>query len=60
MTKQIFAKSAAKIVPVVGGVVSGSLTLATFMPMSKRLQKHLASLPLTKNSEWNDPLPASS
>ena len=60
MTKQIFAKSAAKIVPVVGGVVSGSLTLATFMPMSKRLQKHLASLPLTKSSEWNGPLPANS
>ena len=48
MTKQVFAKSAAKVVPLVGAVVSGSLTLATFMPMSKRLQKHLATLPLTK------------
>ncbi|MET3862551.1 hypothetical protein ABIE38_003497 [Dietzia sp. 2505] len=57
MTKQIFAKTAAKIVPAVGGVVSGSLTLATFMPMSKRLQKHLASLPLTKPSDWNGPQP---
>jgi hypothetical protein len=51
MTKQIFAKSAAKIVPLVGAAVSGSLTFATFMPMSKRLQKHLASLPLTKPSD---------
>lgn len=47
MTKQIFAKSAAKVVPLVGAVVSGSLTLATFMPMSHRLKKHLATLPLT-------------
>ena len=51
MTKQIFAKSAAKIVPLVGAAVSGRLTFATFMPMSKRLQKHLASLPLTKPSD---------
>lgn len=48
MTKQVFAKSAAKVVPLVGAVVSGSLTFVTFMPMSKRLQKHLATLPLTK------------
>ena len=53
MTKQIFARSAAKIVPLVGAAVSGGLTLATFMPMSKRLQKHLASLPLTKPSHGN-------
>ncbi|WAM20018.1 MULTISPECIES: membrane protein [unclassified Rhodococcus (in: high G+C Gram-positive bacteria)] len=55
MTKQIFAKSAAKIVPLVGAVVSGSLTFATFLPMSKRLRKHLASLPLTKPSHVSDP-----
>ncbi|OBA43998.1 hypothetical protein [Gordonia sp. 852002-51296_SCH5728562-b] len=50
MTTQIFAKGAAKIVPLVGAAVSGGLTFATFMPMSKRLQKHLASLPLTNPS----------
>ncbi|QHN30788.1 hypothetical protein GII32_10710 [Gordonia amarae] len=50
MTKQIFAKSAAKIVPLVGAVVSGGLTLATFMPMSHRLKRHLATLPLTNPS----------
>lgn len=55
MTKQIFAKSAAKIVPLVGAAVSGSLTFATFLPMSKRLRKHLASLPLTKPSHATDP-----
>ena len=30
------------------GCLLGGLTLATFLPMSKRLQKHLASLELTK------------
>lgn len=54
MTKQIFAKSAAKIVPLVGAAVSGSLTFATFLPMSKRLRRHLASLPLTKPSRASD------
>ncbi|MDE6727092.1 MAG: hypothetical protein K2J80_04010 [Oscillospiraceae bacterium] len=45
MTKEIFAKGVGKVVPVIGGVVSGGLTLATFVPMSKKLQKYLATLP---------------
>lgn len=48
MTKKAFAHGVAKVVPVVGAVVSGGLTLGTFLPMAKRLQKHLASLELTK------------
>ena len=48
MTKKMFASGLAKAIPVVGAVFSGGLTLATFLPMSKRLQKHLASLELTK------------
>lgn len=48
MTKKIFASGIAKAIPVVGAVFSGGLTLGTFLPMSKRLQKHLASLELTK------------
>lgn len=48
MTKQLFAGGVAKIVPVIGALASGGLTIATFLPMSKRLQKHLASLELTK------------
>lgn len=47
MTTGIFAKGVAKVVPVVGGVLSGGLTLATFLPMAKRLKKHLASLEVT-------------
>ncbi|KPN21727.1 MULTISPECIES: hypothetical protein [unclassified Arthrobacter] len=48
MTKNIFASGVAKAIPIVGAVLSGGLTLSTFLPMSKRLQKHLASLELTK------------
>ena len=48
MTKKLFAGGLAKAIPVLGAVFSGGLTLATFLPMSKRLQKHLASLELTK------------
>jgi len=48
MTKKLFASGVAKAVPIIGAVVSGTLTLATFYPMSKKLQKHLASLELTK------------
>lgn len=48
MTKKIFATGVAKAIPVVGAVLSGGLTLGTFLPMCKRLQAHLASLELTK------------
>lgn len=48
MTKKLFASGIAKAIPVVGAVLSGGLTFGTFLPMSKRLQKHLASLELTK------------
>lgn len=43
MTKQIFSRGVAKIVPVVGAIVSGGLTYATFKPMSEKLQEYLAS-----------------
>lgn len=54
MTKKVFASSVAKAIPVVGAVLSGGLTLGTFLPMSKRLQKHLASLELTKPRHRSD------
>ncbi|MFD7730845.1 hypothetical protein ACFV6F_10725 [Kitasatospora phosalacinea] len=48
MTKQTFAKSVSKAVPVVGAVVSGGLTLATYLPMAKRLKNHLSDLDLAR------------
>ncbi len=45
MTKQVFAKSVGKIVPVIGGGISGGLTYVTFRPSAIRLKNHLKSLP---------------
>ncbi|MFF4037421.1 hypothetical protein [Streptomyces sp. NPDC001816] len=46
MTKESFAKAVSKAIPLVGAAVSGGLTFATYLPMAKRLKKHLAGLPL--------------
>lgn len=48
MTKQTFAKSVSKAIPLVGAVVSGGLTFATFRLMSGRLKTHLSGLELAK------------
>lgn len=45
VTKKSFAEAVAKGVPVVGGVVSGGLTYATFRPSAVSLKKHLRALP---------------
>lgn len=37
MTKDVFAKGISKVIPVVGGFVSGGLTLASMRPMGNRL-----------------------
>lgn len=44
MNKQIFAKGVSKIVPVIGGVVTGGLTYATFRPSATRLKKSFEEL----------------
>ncbi len=44
MTKDVFAKGVAKVIPIVGGVVSGGITFASYMPMSKKFKKYLAGL----------------
>lgn len=41
VTKSTFAKGISKVVPVVGGVVSGGITLASMLPMGNRLIKTL-------------------
>jgi hypothetical protein len=46
MTKEIFAKTVGKIVPVIGGGISGGLTYITFRPLATRLRKYLIQLPL--------------
>lgn len=39
VTKDTFAKGVSKAIPVIGGVISGSLNFASMMPMAKRLYK---------------------
>ena len=41
MTKQVFGKGVSKVIPVVGGVVSGGITFATMKPMGSRLANTL-------------------
>lgn len=41
LTKSTFAKGVAKVVPVIGGVVSGGITLASMLPMGNRLVESL-------------------
>ncbi|MGC0374311.1 hypothetical protein [Streptomyces sp. SAI-229] len=50
MTKQIFARGVSKAVPIVGAVISGGLTFATFRPMAKKLKNHLAELDMAKST----------
>ena len=54
ITTTTFARGASKIVPVVGGAVSASVTAATMMPMANRLKNHLRELPLA-NPDKNPP-----
>jgi len=44
MVKATFAKGVSKAVPILGGAVSGGITLVTFKPMAHRLKSHLSTL----------------
>lgn len=54
MTKQIFARGVAKVIPIVGGVASGGLTFITYKPMAERLKKHLSGLQIANVSYYED------
>ncbi len=47
VTKGAFAKTASKVVPVIGGVISGGMTYASFKPGAERLRRHLRLLPMS-------------
>lgn len=53
MVKATFAKGVSKAVPILGGAISGGLTLATFKPMANRLKKHLSNLAHMTPEEYN-------
>ena len=46
MTKNIFAKSVGKVIPLLGAVISGGITFISFKPMATRLQDYLVTLPI--------------
>ncbi|MCO1594864.1 hypothetical protein M8C17_06755 [Micromonospora sp. RHAY321] len=48
ITKQTFARTVSKAIPLIGAAVSGEPTPATFLPMSNRLKDHLSSSELAK------------
>ena len=54
MTKEVFAKGVSKVVPVVGGVVSGGLTYLTFKPSAIKLQDSFKDLNLSDPSFYNN------
>lgn len=47
VTKKTFANTAAKAVPVVGGIVSGGITYYSFKPSAEKLRRYLRTLPLS-------------
>ena len=54
LTKSSFAKALGKVIPIVGGAISGGLTLATFRPQAKRLQKKLQEQMCVLNSNASE------
>lgn len=46
MTKQIFANTVSKVIPVIGGFASGIISYATFKPSAHRLKDALCKLPI--------------
>lgn len=43
LTKEVAQKGISKVIPILGGIVSGALTYSTFGPMAKKLQESLRS-----------------
>ncbi len=65
MTKQVFAGFFRKAIPVVGGVIGGSLTYIAFKPCCNKLKDALRNTPLSnpelatnedKEVDWNEPI----
>lgn len=44
LTKDVFGKAVAKAIPILGGALSGGLSIAMYLPMARKLQKELSKL----------------
>ncbi|MEG0295918.1 MAG: bacteriochlorophyll 4-vinyl reductase [Clostridium sp.] len=51
MTKDTFAKSISKAIPIIGGVISGGITFVSMKPMGNRLKKVLSQASFNYTSE---------
>jgi len=51
ITKESFARYLSKLVPILGGLISGTITWVSFSLMTNRLATHLESLPLAGGKE---------
>lgn len=51
MTKDVFAKGVAKVIPVISSAINGGMTYFTFKHMARHFRKHLASCEIA-NSEY--------
>ena len=52
ITTKTFSTTVPKAIPIVGGILSGGITLATFLPMSKKLQNYLKTLPMSSTDYY--------
>jgi hypothetical protein len=51
LTKESFARVLSKLVPILGGLISGTITWVAFSLMTNRLAIHLESLPLASSDD---------
>jgi len=49
LTEDSFARYVSRIIPILGGIISGTVTWVSFSLMTSRLAAHLESLPLAAN-----------
>ena len=54
MTKDVFAKGVTKVIPILGGVVSGGITYVTFKPGCIKLQNSFSELDLSDTEFYKD------
>lgn len=54
ITKDSFARNTSKIIPLLGGIVSGTITAVTFKPMASKLHKELREQMKLHNSLYRD------
>ena len=54
MTKEIFAKGVSRIVPVMGGVLTGGLSYVTFKSCAQKLKNSFKELPLAEPNFYKE------